>query len=332
MVEILFPAGGRRPAVTTVPLDVSHLFQRYGDWRIVLQLDPRLAHLRDDAALDRLRHVLRGFDLADLMLTAQDKAPMSLGLIGAGSGAEAIGAAQIFRSLNLVAVTERDPLLLAEAAINIGRHVDAAVEVHLDEGNIYSPLAAIGRRVDLLYVDLTDIPFTAAPEAAVEHKAYCPPVARTAHDAVLNAYQLALAYRFLRSAPAALTARGSALVLLGARFPLGVLDRLAEAANLHFLEVRSWLQLQADAANVLGGFAEAESRAFDFYDFDAGRALLSGRPPPLGDELKRLLAPCRLRARDAMTAFRDGRRIGYTAHLILATPYGDETADPAAET
>jgi len=271
--------------------------------------------------------VLRGFEIADLLLIAQRIAPASFGVIGPGSGSESIGAAQIFHSLTGLVATDRDPLLMAEASINIRRHVDAAIEVVIDEGHIYAPLVTTGRRVDLLYANLADIPFTVAPDAVVEHLSFCPAVSHTPHDALLNRYQLGLAYCFLRSAAVALTRRGSALVLLGARFPLAVFDRLAESVEMRFVEIRCWLQRQTDVCNVIAGFAAAETRAtaFDFYDFDAAQTVLAGvTSQPLADELKLLLAPFRLSASEALTASRTGCAIGYMAHLIMATPFRDQ--------
>jgi hypothetical protein len=323
------PDCGLEPDAAPLVCDLSHVVRRYTPHRVALRLDPRLAHLHEDAEIDRVRHVLRGFEIADLLQLAQDCQPSSFGMIGPAAGAEAIGAAHIFGRIRRIVLTDRDPLLLAEAASNIRRHVPREIRVVCDEGHIYAPLAATAERVDLLYANLADIPFTAAAEAVIEYMAYCPSVLRTAHDALLNACELGVAYCFLSAAPAALTARGAALVLLGGRFPLAVFHRLADAAGMRIVEVQAWLQRQADARHVLAGFAAAETgaQAFDFYDFDTAQALLPRRAGPHGDALKRLLAPCRLSAGAALAAFHAGRAIGYTAHLLLATPFRNAPAE-----
>jgi hypothetical protein len=304
------------------PYDASALFEPYTERRVRLRLDPRLAELRLDAETDRVRLVLRAFALLNQVLAAQGKSPWSFGMIGPGSGVEVIGAAHIFRSLRRITIADRDPLILVEAASNIRRHVDATVDVTALDGNIYAPLADAGRRVDLLYANLANVPFSAAPDAVIDQAAYCPPVARTAHDELLNTYRLGLPFQFLRSALTALTARGAALLVLGGRFPYGVFPRLAEAAGFRFDEILCGLQRQTDTRNVLTSCAAAELQGeeFDFYDFDGASAGLSARALLGGAALKSLLTPYRLSARAALRGYPAGRSIGYTLHVILATP------------
>jgi hypothetical protein len=313
------------------PYDASALFEPYTERRIRLRLDPRLAELQVDAEAEaqRVGQVFRGFAAVGRALAARGRAPWSFGMIGPGSGVEAIGAAHIFRSLRHVTVTDRDPLILAEAASNIRRHVDATVDVTSQEGNIYAPFATVRRRVDLFYANLTNVPFTAAPDAVVDRFAYSPPIARTAHDELLNTYRLGLQYHFLSSATAALTERGGVMVLLGGRFPYGVFSRLADAVGLRFEEILCGLQRQTDARNVLNGCATAELQGeeFDFYDFDAARLCLSRRGLLAGAALKSVLTPYRLSARAALRAFEAGKSIGYTLHFMLATPIRTSNGD-----
>jgi hypothetical protein len=309
-----------------IPLDLSALFWPYTPRRVQLQLNPRLAHLEHETETVRVRHVLRGFVLGNLILEAHGLTPASFAIIGPGSGAEAIGAAHIFPAVCRLVLRDRDALILAGAAVNVRRHVRESINVISQAGNIYAPLALAERPVDLLFANFSDIPFTDAPEAVADRGAYWPPVTRTDHDSALNLWRLAFAYGFLRSAPATLTPQGSALILLGGRFPYGVFDRLAEAAGLHFQELRSWLQPQADPGNVLAGFAAAETAGapdFDFYDVGQAEPVIAGRILH-GEELKAALAPYRLSASAALKAFRGGRMIGYTAHLMLATPFRSE--------
>jgi hypothetical protein len=332
MTELLAEFGG--PGTTAggllSPYDASALFEPYTERRVRLRLDPRLAGLRLGAETARVELVLRGFAAVARRLAAQGKSPWSFGMIGPGSGAEAIGAAHVFRSLRHITVTDRDPLILAEAASNIRRHVDAGIDVTSHDGNIFAPLATVGRRVDLLYANLLNIPFTAAPEAVIDRCAYCPPVARTAHDELLNTYRLGLHFFFLRAAPAALTERGVVLASLGGRFPYGVFNRLAEAAGMRFEEISSALQLQTDADNVLNGCASAEIRGeeFDFYEYDGASACLAGRGACSGAALKSLLTPYRLSAQAALRAHLAGRSVGHTAHLMLATPIRHRALPP----
>jgi hypothetical protein len=313
------------------PYDASALFEPYTERRVRLRLDPRLAELPLDAEADRVRLVLRGFARLGQVLATQGRSPWSFGMIGPGSGAEVIGAAHILPSLRRIAVADRDPLILTEAASNIRRHVDATVEVTSLEGSVFAPLAGTGRRVDLLYVNLANIPFTAAPEAVLDHTAYCPPVKRTAHDELLNTYRLALPFHFLHAAPATLTARGAALLLLSGRFPYGVFARLADAGGFRFEEIACGLQRQTDTRTVLTGCAAAEMQGeeFDFYDYDAATAGLAARAPGSGAALKSLLTPHRLSARAALRTYPTGKSIGHTLHLMLATPI--RAADPAVK-
>jgi hypothetical protein len=142
---------------------------------------------------------------------------------------------------------------------------------------------------------------------------------------------LALPYHFLRAAPAVLTARGAALVLLSGRFPYGVFARLADAAGFRFEEIACGLQRQTDTRTVLTGCAAAEMQGeeLDFYDYDAASACLSARNLAGGAALKSLLTPHRLSAGAALRAYPAGKSVGHTLHLMLATPI--RATDPAAE-
>jgi hypothetical protein len=326
------PEAERESLYLLSPQNVSALFEPYTERRIQLQIDPRLPDPRFGAVAERVRQVFRAFTIASRRLTMQGNAPKVFGTLGVGSGIEAIGAAHIFPELDRIVATDRDPLLLAEAAINIRFNIESRITVAARDGNIFAPLVSTGGwRVDLLYADLSDIPFTTAPEAIVERRAYCPPVARTAHDDVLNDYQLGLPYHFLRSGLSALSPRGAMLIALGGRFPYGVFDQLADAAGLRFTEILCALRRQADDQAVISGFAavEAASAGFEFYDFDAAHGIV-GDMIINGDAMKSLLARHRLSAQAALQALGAGRSIGHTIHLILATPIPGSSVPPSA--
>jgi SAM-dependent methyltransferase len=287
-----------------------------------ITLDPRvdMVDLLDESV--RIERVLDGF-----ALIAKQASPRVLGMIGVGNGIEMIGAAHLFRSLDWIILADRDASLLLHAGGNVRNNAPRGVNVELRGGTIdlRSPLATLGRKVDLLYVNLLNAPFSEAPDAVIGRDAHVPPVRGTAEDEILNGYLLALPYHFLRSLPEVLNPGGSALMLIASRFPFTVLERLAAAAGVRFEELVCDLGYQADEKHVIPAFAAAERDDFPFFFYDHARAREArhGREhPTTGGNLAQCLAPSRLTARAADDRLYAGAEIACTYHLLRATPIG----------
>ena len=311
------------PPVDITETDVSSLFQPYTERRICIGLGPRLYEIRLAAEAERVRRVFQGFARLAGDLAASGRKPSSFAMIGAGSGVEAIGAAHIFTTLRHITITDRDPAILAQAAANLAGNVPPRIGLQAVGGHIHAPLAAAsGRRVDILYANFANVPFSDSPEAVIDRRSYCPRIAGTAHDDLLNRCQLAAPWRLLSAARTVLNPGGFALVLLGGRFDFSVFERLADAAHVRFEEIICGLKRQIDGDNVLSGYAAAETpgQTFDFYDFDRARRGLRGQDPRPGPVLAAVLAPWRLSACEALRSFRAGASIGHTYHLLQATP------------
>ena len=320
-IKDLWPGDG------TSETDVSSLFGPYTERRIKLRLDGRLKKISLEEEAERVQQVFRGFAIVDRQLAAARCSPASFAMIGAGSGIEAIGAAQIFRNLGRLTVIDGNAAILDQAAANIRRNIDAQIE--FESGCMEIRFHALQaweshQPVDIIYANLLDIHHTISLEAFGSRGIGCPPVGKTRDDGLLNGYLLARQYYFLRWAWQALTPDGCSLVLLGARFAHGLFDYLAAAAGVWLEVVASGLKRQTDPATVLAAYAAAEKDhiEFDFYDYEKARndPNVTGDAP--GSELSAVLAPWRLSAREALREFRDGASIGHIFHLMKVTRRG----------
>jgi hypothetical protein len=285
---------------------------------VTVTLDPRVDVMDLLAESHRIEVILDG-----LALVEPEISPRSLGVIGAGNGIETIGAGHIFHGLDQIILADRDMALLLCAAVNVRNNVPRGVQVEMRGSavNLLTPHAALGRKVDLLYVNLLNPPYC----TVIDPDSEVPPVTGTAEDDMLNGYLLNLPYHFLRALPEVLNPGGSALMLIAGRFPFAILDRLAAAANVRFEEVNCGLDHLTDPMPVLSTYAAAERGEFRFFFYNYGQAKAiprDGDIPVTGGTLARYLSSARLSARLALEQFKTSIEIGSIFHMLRVTPVG----------
>ena len=115
---------------------------------------------------------------------------------------------------------------------------------------------------------------------------------------------------------------------IGGRVPYEKLRSLVETAGYRFEELVAGFKVQTEPEEVLSGYADAERGdiAFDFYRYDEAVEFLNSRgmKKPFvelqGDQLKGLLAPFRISAREALELYQQdpSYKIGHTVHMISA--------------
>jgi|HubBroStandDraft_1064217.scaffolds.fasta_scaffold00020_13 hypothetical protein len=324
-MTVIIPPVNNPPSCTP-GVDVSFLFAPYTASRISIGLDPRLHEIKCGAEALRIREVFRGFAMLDREFGTNGTPPESFAMIGPGSGIEAIGAGHIFTRLRRITVVDRDRTLLEQAAANIRGNIDGGIEVEAQRRDLWAPVSTSARRTsDILYANLSNVPFTAAPGAIIDRLAPCPPVGQVAEAEVLDFHLLHLHYRFLRWMSGALTPGGCALLMFGGRVDCAIFDHLAAAASVRLEEVVCALKQQTDAWNVVSAHAAAETEhgvEFDFYDYEAARRGVPRSGALSGAGLRTALAPWRLSARAALGELRFGLKIGHTIQLLKATPQG----------
>lgn len=275
---------------------------------------------RRRAQKGRLRHVLRGFTRVAAELATTHRAPGSFAVIGAGEGAEAIGATAIFPMLSRLTLVDHDPMVLARAAAAVAGAIDPEIELMALSSLWIKPMAGRRRQSDIIYADLTDL---AQP---MPGPAGMPGGARAA-DRLPSSHGLDSVERFLDSVRTLLHPGGFALLLVSGRDGRGAIDRLAAICGFRIQIVLSGFERQADAKTVLTSCAAAESdeAEFEFYDFFGARAQL--RQTGAASAAETLLAPWRVSAREALRAAATGSIIGHRFHLLKAIPLNQEESE-----
>jgi hypothetical protein len=300
--------------------DVGFLFCDYTDKPVLVRFHPKVYPIERDAEANWVWHAFRGMERLKKTLEAEGRAPRSFAAVGTGSGVDAIGAGFIFPTLETIAVTDIEPGVLAQGLENVRANVRAGVSVIGQAGDLCCPLHALRQRFDLIYANLPNLPVPAKKNGAIDFNT-CYAERDETLDPKLAAYLLGFQYMFLKSARAVLDEKGSALLMIGGRFPYEMFARLAELSGYVFEELLCCLRLETDLATTIDAYAAHEGEIeFDYYLFDESTRALEGKGELAGDALKAALAPYRLSAREAGIVGAKGKRIGHTLHMIRAMP------------
>ncbi len=256
-------------------------------------------------------HAFRGFE------RLKHKRPRVFASIGSGTGVDAIGAARIFSDLDTIVVTDIDAAIVELAVDNVRQNVARHIEVVGLCGDVCRPLQQAGIRADIIYANLPNIP-SREPRS---HGTFYRADDEHENSGSLGAYLLGLQVRFLESAKHALSDNGEVAFMIGGRFPLHVLDELRSRTSFALREVVAALKLQTEAECVTKGYAEHERTGtrFEFYAYERAIALLSGRTPSTGAELKELLTPAMMSAAQALQLVRSGGRVAHTLHMLAGS-------------
>lgn len=298
--------------------DVSFLFADYTRKSISIRFHPKMYPIEREVEANWVWHAFRGMARLNKTLETEGRPPQSFAAVGTGSGVDAIGAGLVFPHLESIAVTDIEESVLAQALENVRLNVPAVVSVTGCAGDLCAPLYALGQRFDLIYSNLPNLPVAKLSDA-IDHNT-CYTDHGEALDPKLDAYLLGFQHLFLRSAAPALSEGGSALLMIGGRFPYEMFRRLAELSGYAFEELLCCLRLETDLSTTIDAYAAHEGEIeFDYYLYDESQRALEGKGELRGEELKAVLAPYRLSARDAGLAGTQGRRIGHTLHMIRAT-------------
>ncbi|MDO8481121.1 MAG: hypothetical protein Q7S65_04885 [Nanoarchaeota archaeon] len=250
----------------------------------------------------------------------------SFASIGAGVGADAIGALHAFPSLERVVVTDLDSNIVAVAEENVRKYA-SGVEIIALVGSLCAPLRERGFRVDLLYENLPNIPNGGNLEKGYRRASRYEKGQFGVGNELARVYLLESHLALLQDAKDRLTERGRAICSIGGRVPLALIQEIVEREGFAYRELVAGFRLQTESEEVLPGYASAEKGiTFDFYPYREARALLEkeGMCEPFvertGEELKRLLEPVRISAKEALARYeRDkGYRVGHVVLMIEA--------------
>ncbi|GHT80557.1 hypothetical protein AGMMS49960_17740 [Betaproteobacteria bacterium] len=261
-----------------------------------------------------------------LKLIVEDRGPVkSFASIGAGAGVDILTGIEILGA-TVVGATDVFPDITEAAEWNIRQNLsnEHPVDVHVNHGDLLTPLQGRGLSFDVIYENLPNIPIDNANALEEKRKSsnFVPPrtekIPQFAHD-----HLLALHYVALKQSLEFLSADGFVISTLGGRVPLEYLSRLAVESGLtpDFLSY-SW-KLQALGEEVLPSYAELETRGlgpFYYYPVEALEKTFNGISTRDSGvraiEIEKELLPYRITATQAWQAYQAGQRIGHTVAVL----------------
>jgi len=249
--------------------------------------------------------------------------------IGTGAGLDALAAAELLGAQR-IGLTDLFDEVVAAAAANLRRNLrpGTTVTIEAGAGDLLSPLLPRGPRFDLIYENLPNLPLADDRRLEIDRtSAAFVPTRTEAVPPFVRDGLLVLHYLALVQAREALAENGALIATIGARLPLALLGRMAEAAGYRPSFLTFGWKVQADAEEVIGGYAEWESRGlgpFGFYRAERLKAVFGGLDPEQAGRdalaIEAALAADRLEAGAALAALRQGERIGHTVAVLHATP------------
>jgi len=271
--------------------------------------------------------------LQETLVQNYQKLPENIGIVGIGSGVEGIAAARIFHeSIRRLFVTDIDQKILEGAVSNIKRNVDTKkVEVVGHVGSFAEPLEAKEVQLDLIAGNVPNLPSaqdqklrsgadlgTFMPRGLYEK--YTPPEK-------FVKWALGAQYAYLTSASRVVREGGSALTLVGGRFPLPLVKELFEAAGFGSSnEVIAGYKEQTEPEPDFKGYSKFEAGftdvSFDFYVQKAAEQILANanieNPTSrhTGVQIKGVLKDQRKSALAALVLYPQGISCGHTVHLF----------------
>ncbi|WP_420345474.1 hypothetical protein [Pelagibius sp.] len=249
--------------------------------------------------------------------------------IGTGAGLDALAAAEVLKPA-VIAITDLHRAVVDQAMANILANLKRPDSVILRSGvgDLLTPFDGSGLRFDLIYENLPNIPLPAdvslddgqASSSFIAPRGEAiPPLARD--------YLLDLHIAFLLQARRCLSPGGAVLCSIGGRLPLRAMLRSFAAVDYRAeILLYSW-KIQSEAEEVIGGYAEAQTRGhgpFHFYLAEDLDAAFAGAAPIRSTRealaLESALASKRIDPASALKLHRAGRTIGHTAAVIEGRP------------
>jgi|AGTN01.1.fsa_nt_gi hypothetical protein len=254
-----------------------------------------------------------------------DAACRSFAAVGTGSGVDALAGIE-FLGATRVGITDLFEEVVATAAGNVRRNVlpGHPLELFAGAGDLLTPLKPYGVRFDVIYENLPNLPLADAGRLEIDRTsaAFMAPREEWVPTFVKD-WLLVLHYLALVQAKDALEPGGTVISTLGGRVSLKVLTDMADSAGLHPSFLTYWWKEQADAADVIGSYAQWQRYGlgpFHFYPADLLQEVFSSLDPEQAGRdafaIERDLASKRLDAITAWNAFQRGVRIGHTVAVL----------------
>ena len=267
----------------------------------------------------------KGFEQLYQKLKKEKKANKIFVTIGTGQGLDAIGAYYILNPTKII-MTDIHPKVIPIAKQNFLQNIgERGVLKGALVGNLCAPLKSMGIVADIIYGNLPNIPFdgiSSALDGQLTSTFFDQKKIRVCSNK-LEQYLLGLQNDFLHDAYDCLTPGGSIVINLGARVPVGLVEKMFKNAGYEYQELYSMLKVQTQPEWVLGGYTRAEEKynvLFDFYMFDEAKKTIDkylGNRSISVEQLKQLLKPFRISAAQGLKRFTyNNERIGHIVQVI----------------
>lgn len=255
--------------------------------------------------------------------------------VGTGAGVDALAALESFE-LSRIAVTDIHADVADSAVRNIARNCrEAGISVKIDgyTGDLLRPLMKSGKRFDLIYENLPNIP---APESVdiwreqnsssfISRAVSSESSAAAAQPAREGLLELHCA--LLEQARPLLSPRGRVLCSIGCRTSLDTIRRAIEGVGYRPHPLAFTWKVQTEAEDVVSGYAEHESHGFGPFHFyplsilvETFREISPAQAACSAWELEERLRPWELTAVQARKIILAGGEVGHTAIVMEATP------------
>ena len=257
----------------------------------------------------------------------------TMGLIGTGIGLDALAAIEVLAPARVL-VTDLHHDVVAKAVENIQENLldPLAVQVEGVVGSLGVPLLDRQEKVDLLYENLPNLPLPDGFDLfSSHHSSHFVRVSGGEVPAVVTRDLLELHFLFLLQALPLLNAGGRILCAIACRRPLASLLALPQAAGFDSrLLLYTW-KIQADAQEVVQGYAAHQQRGggpFYFHRLETlervfgSRSVVTTVDQALG--LEQVLHADAVDAAVALELLEAGVLLGHTVAVIEASPHAGQ--------
>lgn len=249
--------------------------------------------------------------------------------IGTGSGLDVLAAIELLGA-DHVGFTDLQSEVVETAAKNITNNLRKGKKVIMayGAGDLLSPLSGQQKYYDVIYENLPNVPLDGGSGIAEKRNSgHFLEKRREPIPALVHNNMLDLHFLVLLQARQFLTENGSVYSTLGARVNLDIFRLLGlEAGYDSQILTYSW-KIQAEAEDVLSGYARQEAAGlgpFHFYLVHDLRTAFSGTSMEESGtgalEIEKTLVPHQLSATEAWAAWKNGKEIGHTVAVLQSTP------------
>ncbi|MBI2356420.1 MAG: hypothetical protein HYV13_04425 [Candidatus Doudnabacteria bacterium] len=196
-------------------------------------------------------------------------------------------------------------------------------------GSFCEPIEQSGITVDFVHANIPNLPARETEDLSkgAEKGTFLPAQLYDAYHppGEFEGWALAAQYAYLTSARKIIPPGGSVITELGGRVPYAQIHKLFDAVGLRMQEVIAGFKEQTEALIDFEGYHRLEEKygtEFEFYEYERSLRLLheSGITNPTheisGEEVKQLLKPYKVSAREALKLFHQGISVGHTVHLF----------------